>query len=116
MKKILSTRVLVKICVLTTILLVLIIYTIWGNSALMVSMVNISSDRIASVKEEITTIYHENRGRYGYRRITAELRKRTFSVNHKTVQRLMKELGLVCRVRMKKYLSHSQKYRNRMLL
>lgn len=48
MKKILSTRVLVKICVLTTILLILIIYTIWGNSALMVSMVNISSDRIAS--------------------------------------------------------------------
>lgn len=46
MKKILSTRVLVKICVLTTILLILIIYTIWGNSALMVSMVNISSDRI----------------------------------------------------------------------
>lgn len=32
MKKILSTRVLVKICVLTTILLVLIIYTIWGLS------------------------------------------------------------------------------------
>ena len=60
-------------------------------------------DKYASVKEEITTIYHENRGRYGYRRITAELRKRTFSVNHKTVQRLMKELGLVCRVRMKKY-------------
>ena len=58
-------------------------------------------DKYASVKEEITTIYHENRGRYGYRRITAELRKRTFSVNHKTVQRLMKELGLVCRVRMK---------------
>ena len=57
-------------------------------------------------KEEITTIYHENRGRYGYRRITAELRKRTFSVNHKTVQRLMKELGLVCRVRMKKYRSY----------
>ena len=55
-------------------------------------------DKYASVKEEITTIYHENRGRYGYRRITAELRKRAFSVNHKTVQRLMKELGLVCRV------------------
>ena len=53
-------------------------------------------DKYASVKEEITTIYHENRGRYGYRRITAELRKRTFSVNHKTVQRLMKELGLPC--------------------
>lgn len=54
-------------------------------------------DKYASVKEEITTIYHENRGRYGYRRITAELRKRTFSVNHKTVQRLMKVgLSLPC--------------------
>ena len=63
-------------------------------------------DKYASVKEEITTIYHENRGRYGYRRITAELRKRKFSVNHKTVQRLMKELGLVCRVRTKKYRSY----------
>ena len=63
-------------------------------------------DKYASVKEEITTIYHENRGRYGYRRITAELRKRTFSVNHKTVQRLMKKLGLVCHVRMKKYRSY----------
>ena len=58
------------------------------------------------VKEEITTIYHENKGRYGYRRITAELRKRNFLLNHKTVQRLMKELGLVCRVRMKKYRSY----------
>ena len=45
-------------------------------------------------------------GRYGYRRITAELRKRKFSLNHKTVQRLMKELGLVCRVRIKKYRSY----------
>ena len=63
-------------------------------------------DKYASVKEEITTIYHENRGRYGYRRITAELRKRNFLLNHKTVQRLMKELGLVCRVRMKKYRSY----------
>ncbi len=63
-------------------------------------------DKYASVKDEITTIYHENRGRYGYRRITAELHKRKFSVNHKTVQRLMKELGLVCRVRMKKYRSY----------
>lgn len=57
MKKILSTRVLVKICVLTTILLVLIIYTIWGNSALMVSMVNISSDRIASAFSNFRITY-----------------------------------------------------------
>ena len=55
---------------------------------------------------EITAIYHENKGRYGYRCITTELRKRNFPLNHKTVRRLMKELGLVCCVRMKKYRSY----------
>ncbi len=55
---------------------------------------------------EITAIYHENKGRYGYRRITTGLHKRNFRLNHKTVQRLMKELGLVCRVRIKKYRSY----------
>ena len=63
-------------------------------------------DKYTSVKDEITVIHHENKGRYGYRRITAALHGRGFSVNHKTVQRLMKELGLVCRVRMKKYRSY----------
>ena len=63
-------------------------------------------DKYQSVKEEITAIYHENKGRYGYRRITTELHKRNFHLNHKTVQRLMKELGIVCRVRMKKYRSY----------
>ena len=65
-----------------------------------------SADKYKAVKAEITAIYHENKGRYGYRRITAELRKRNFLLNHKTVQRLMKELGLVCRVRMKTYRSY----------
>lgn len=51
-------------------------------------------------------IYHEHKGRYGYRRITNELHLRKFCINHKTVQRLMKELGLICRVRMKKYKSY----------
>ena len=59
-----------------------------------------SADKYKAVKAEITAIYHENKGRYGYRRITTELHKRNFLLNHKTVQRLMKELGLVCRVRM----------------
>lgn len=56
--------------------------------------------------DEITAIYHENKGRYGYRRITEELHDRGYIINHKTVQRLMKVLGLVCRVRMKKYKSY----------
>ena len=64
------------------------------------------ADKYKAVKAEITAIYHENKGRYGYRRITTELHKRNFLLNHKTVQRLMKELGLVCRVRMKKYRSY----------
>ena len=64
------------------------------------------SDKYAAVKEEITAIYHENKGRYGYRRITTVLHDRGFLLNHKTVQRLMKQLGLVCLVRMKKYRSY----------
>ena len=63
-------------------------------------------DKHKAAKEEITAIYHENRGRYGYRRITAELRNRNLPLDHKTVQRLMKELGLICCVRMKKYRSY----------
>ena len=63
-------------------------------------------DKHKAAKEEITAIYHENRGRYGYRRITAELRNRNLPLNHKTVQRLMKELGLICCVCMKKYRSY----------
>ena len=59
------------------------------------------TDKYEAAKAEITAIYHENKGRYGYRRITTELHSRNIPLNHKTVQRLMKELGLVCCVRMK---------------
>ena len=63
-------------------------------------------DKYKEVKEEITNIFAENKGRYGYRRITKELHNRNYVINHKTVQRLMQELGLVCKVRMKKYHSY----------
>lgn len=63
-------------------------------------------DKYAEIREEITSIFHENRGRYGYRRITMELHNRGYVINHKTVQRLMREESLVCRVRMKKYRSY----------
>jgi transposase InsO family protein len=62
-------------------------------------------DKYGKAKDEIARVYHENKGRYGYRRITMEMRRRSLALNHKTVQRLMKELGLVCMVRMKKYKS-----------
>lgn len=63
-------------------------------------------DKYKEIKEEILNIFHENQGRYGYRRITMELRNRGFCINHKTVQKLMKELNLKCMVRMKKYRSY----------
>ena len=64
------------------------------------------ADKYARAKEEIAAIYHENKGRYGYRRITMALHSRGFLLNHKTVQRLMREQGLICRVRIKKYRSY----------
>ena len=66
----------------------------------------VQEDKYADIKTNITDIFHKNQGRYGYRRITNELRNRKFTINHKTVQRLMKELGLVCRVRIKKYCAY----------
>jgi len=46
------------------------------------------------IKNQVISIFNENKGRYGYRRITLELKNRDFNVNHKKVQRIMKELGL----------------------
>ena len=63
-------------------------------------------DKYSEIKEQITNIFCENKERYGYRRITMELRNRGYSLNHKTVLRLMKEQRIKCRVRIKKYHSY----------
>jgi len=63
-------------------------------------------DKDADLKERITAIYHEHEGRYGYRRIMDQLHDEGRLVNHKKVQRIMRELGLKCIVRMKKYRSY----------
>jgi transposase InsO family protein len=63
-------------------------------------------DKYAEIKTQIAEIYHNHKGRYGYRRITLELRKNGVLINHKTVQRLMGILGLKSMVRMKKYRSY----------
>lgn len=65
-----------------------------------------AQDKYSEIKEQISLIYTENKGRFGYRRITLALRNRGYTVNHKTVQKLMKALGIICRVRMKKYRSY----------
>lgn len=65
-----------------------------------------SKDKYAAEKKEIKDIFHEHKGRYGYRRITAEMRNRKYVMNHKTVQRLMDEMGLKCRIRKVRYRSY----------
>ena len=64
------------------------------------------TDKYLNEKEIIKEIFNENKKRYGYRRITMELRNRGIVLNHKTVQKLMKECGLICLIRRKKYRSY----------
>lgn len=63
-------------------------------------------DKYANVKEEIREIYHAHKGRYGYRRITKELKKKGIHHDQKTINKLMNTMGLKCLVRMKKYRSY----------
>ncbi|MBZ2054870.1 IS3 family transposase, partial [Streptococcus sanguinis] len=65
-------------------------------------------DKNQELKAEIQSIYSEHKGNYGYRRVTLELRNRSFVVNHKKVQRLMKVLGLADRIRRKRKYSSYQ--------
>ncbi|MED1865965.1 IS3 family transposase [Fictibacillus nanhaiensis] len=63
-------------------------------------------DKYKEIKELIAEIYHEHKGRYGYRRITLVLRNKGIRINHKTVRGLMGKLGLKSLVRLKKYKSY----------
>lgn len=65
-----------------------------------------AGDRYAGLKDSIQAVYERHKGRYGYRRITAELGRSGQIVNHKTVQRLMQSLGLKSLVRPKRYRSY----------
>lgn len=58
------------------------------------------------VQKHCTLISYKKNNHITYRRIGMELRNRGFCLNHKTVQKLMKESGLKCMVRMKKYRSY----------
>ena len=63
-------------------------------------------DKYFELKELIKRIYHKHKGRYGYRRITDELNNQGVKINHKTILRLMKSLGLKSVIRVKKYKSY----------
>jgi putative transposase len=59
-------------------------------------------DELEAIKE----ICEENKGRYGYRRVTIELHRKGFSTNHKVVLKLMIQGNHTCRLREKKYKSY----------
>ena len=64
------------------------------------------TDKYEHERNEIREIFHEHKGRYGYRRITAEMRNRRYTINHKTVQQLMKSMGVKCQIREVRYRSY----------
>lgn len=52
------------------------------------------TDKYQEIKSKISEIFSKNKSRYGYRRITQALKEKGYTINHKTVLKLMKSLGL----------------------
>ena len=63
-------------------------------------------DKYADVKDKIVEIFQKNKSRYGYRRVHEVLRQYGFSINHKTTQKLMRQLGLRGKMRKSQYRSY----------
>lgn len=51
-------------------------------------------NKYSEIKQKVREIFNEHQGKYGYRRITMELRNQGYIINHKTVLRLMNQLEL----------------------
>ena len=64
------------------------------------------NDKYKTVKQEIESIFTENKQRYGYRRILLALRQKGIKLNHKTVHKLMRSMGLHGKRRKSKYKSY----------
>lgn len=63
-------------------------------------------DGDAGIKQQIQSLYHQHKGRYGYRRIRLALRHTGVNLNHKTIQRLMGLLQLKALGPKKRYRSY----------
>ncbi|WP_407921621.1 IS3 family transposase [Corynebacterium epidermidicanis] len=61
-----------------------------------------AADKHAQLKQAIRDIFQRMNRRYGYRRVHAQLQRQGWAVNHKLVYKLMDELGLKSKVRVKK--------------
>ena len=64
------------------------------------------TDKYQAVKQEIESIFTENKQRYGYRRVLLVLRQKGIVLNHKTVNKLMRSMGLHGKRRKSKYKSY----------
>jgi len=64
------------------------------------------SDGYDDIRLRIQSIYDRHKGRYGYRRITAELGNEGVKINHKTVRKLMNQMGLKAKRRKQHYHSY----------
>ncbi len=65
-----------------------------------------AEDKYSLIKQEIERIFTENKQRYGYRRILLALRENGIKLNHKTVHKLMRSMGLHGKRRKSKYKSY----------
>ena len=63
-------------------------------------------DKYKEIKQEILEISRQHKNRYGYRRITQELRNKGIIINHKTVNKLMRTLKIECVQLKRKYKSY----------
>ncbi len=57
-------------------------------------IVDALKDKYSSVRRKITELFHENAGRYGYRRLHGLLKREGIILSEKVVRRLMQEEGL----------------------
>ena len=65
-----------------------------------------NNDVYDDTRIRIKAIYDDNKGRYGYRRICLSLRNEGYNINHKTVQKLMSQMGLKAKQKKRHYHSY----------
>lgn len=65
-------------------------------------------NRNYEVVNEIKEMFYKHNGNYGVRRITESLKKKSISINHKKVQKIMRMIGLKGKTPKSKY--HSFQY------
>lgn len=63
-------------------------------------------DKYAAEKARISDVFRQSGETYGYRRVTLQLKEDGYEINHKTVARLMREMGLKTKMKRRGYRSY----------